>query len=320
MRMVHLEAFTQVAEAGSVSRAAEVLGVAQPTLSRQLAALARDVGAELFHRTPQGLRLTAAGREFLPIAEDLLIRRDRGLQAIRQVSGEDAEFTLGSPLNTMHYVLTPFIAQVHRTSQGAPGIRDVRTGDPEQTYEMLRHGEIDLAVGTSPAPAPFTSLTLAQIPLLVQTLIPPADTAPNGTTPAGPSPDAVREPTARIQELQDRRVVVPGYGSAVRHHLEAALRHCNVHVAELRSVSSASVAQSMAAHDPDLSAVVVEPSRFALHARQIRHHAELMGIQMYAVWDPGHYAAPALRRLAGELQDWMRTQLQNTLSWPAEFT
>ena len=53
-----LRAFLAVAEAGGVSRAAQLLRSSQPTLSRQMAALERHLGQPLFERTTRGLKLT----------------------------------------------------------------------------------------------------------------------------------------------------------------------------------------------------------------------------------------------------------------------
>lgn len=60
--------FFTVAEAGSVNRAAAALGMSQPTLSRRLGDLERDVGAPLFFRTPSGVRLTQEGEELFSSA------------------------------------------------------------------------------------------------------------------------------------------------------------------------------------------------------------------------------------------------------------
>ena len=69
MLFVHVEGFLEVARLGSVSRAAEVLYVTQPTLTARLHALERELGARMFVRARQGMRLTEAGRAFLPHAE-----------------------------------------------------------------------------------------------------------------------------------------------------------------------------------------------------------------------------------------------------------
>lgn len=61
--------FFTVAQAGSVNKAAVLLGTSQPTLSRRLAELERHVGAPLFFRTPSGVRLTDEGEELFRSAQ-----------------------------------------------------------------------------------------------------------------------------------------------------------------------------------------------------------------------------------------------------------
>ncbi len=64
-----LRAFLEVANSGSLSRAAVALGSSQPTLSRQIAQLEAQLGQPLFERTTRGVRLTEAGAALRPPAE-----------------------------------------------------------------------------------------------------------------------------------------------------------------------------------------------------------------------------------------------------------
>jgi len=69
--------FVQIADSGSISRAARVLGVGQPTLSRRLAALEGQVGSALLRRDTHTMSLTEAGRTLLADARELLALADR---------------------------------------------------------------------------------------------------------------------------------------------------------------------------------------------------------------------------------------------------
>ena len=64
-----LRVFVAVAEAGSLTHAAQALGSSQPTLGRQIGALEAQVGSALFERTRRGLRLTEAGVALLAPAQ-----------------------------------------------------------------------------------------------------------------------------------------------------------------------------------------------------------------------------------------------------------
>lgn len=88
-----LHAFLKIAEARSISRAAEVLGIAQPSLSQQLLRLEDEVGFQLFRRNARGVTLTEAGRVFQEHARQILHDTDQALADVRQlntsaVSGE----------------------------------------------------------------------------------------------------------------------------------------------------------------------------------------------------------------------------------------
>lgn len=72
-----VRAFVQVAESGSISAAARVLGIAQPTLSRQLQALEAHIGLPLIRRDTHSLSLTEGGRMLLPDARRILTLAER---------------------------------------------------------------------------------------------------------------------------------------------------------------------------------------------------------------------------------------------------
>ncbi len=73
----HVREFVQIADSGSISRAAKVLGMAQPTLSRHLAALEAQIGAPLIRRDTHSMSLTTAGIIVLSDARELLTLADR---------------------------------------------------------------------------------------------------------------------------------------------------------------------------------------------------------------------------------------------------
>src|ERR671932_2693595 len=85
-----LEGFLVVARLGNLSRAAEEMFLTQPTLTARLKALEEEVGDELFVRTSRGMRLTEAGREFVPYAERVMGGFEEGkrrMEELREASG-----------------------------------------------------------------------------------------------------------------------------------------------------------------------------------------------------------------------------------------
>ena len=69
MLLAQLEAFSEVARLGNVSRAADTLSVTQPALTARLQGLERELGVDLFVRGARGMTLTDAGRALLPYAQ-----------------------------------------------------------------------------------------------------------------------------------------------------------------------------------------------------------------------------------------------------------
>jgi len=87
LELRHLRYFVAVADAGSFTRAAERMFIAQPTLSQQIRRLEEIVGAPLLHRRRDGVRLTKAGRVLLDGSRAVLSLVDQEVNRTRQVAG-----------------------------------------------------------------------------------------------------------------------------------------------------------------------------------------------------------------------------------------
>ncbi|MFJ9558799.1 LysR family transcriptional regulator [Streptomyces fuscichromogenes] len=111
--------FTVVAEELHFGRAADALHLAQPSLSRQIRRLERELGVRLLDRTPRGTRLTEAGETFLPQARELLRSAARAAASARSAAGH-GPFTVGY---TTHQIVTPAVRELRHRHPEA----DVRT-------------------------------------------------------------------------------------------------------------------------------------------------------------------------------------------------
>ena len=76
MNVLHMKYAVEVAKAGSINKAAEVLLVAQPNLSRSIKELEADLGITIFDRTAHGVSVTADGERFIDYAERILKQID----------------------------------------------------------------------------------------------------------------------------------------------------------------------------------------------------------------------------------------------------
>jgi DNA-binding transcriptional LysR family regulator len=95
MQMRHFRCFIAAAEEGSFLKAASRLRVAQPSLSRQIRDLEREVGVLLFERLPRGVRLTAAGDVFLQEARNTLESAARAIATARREGATDKLLRIG---------------------------------------------------------------------------------------------------------------------------------------------------------------------------------------------------------------------------------
>src|SRR5947208_13588824 len=97
MELRHLRYFIAVAEAGSLTVAAEKkLHTAQPSLSRQIRDLEYEVGVQLLTRSVHGIELTAAGRAFLDHARLALTQAEAATEAARRAANQ-TDFRHGFP-------------------------------------------------------------------------------------------------------------------------------------------------------------------------------------------------------------------------------
>lgn len=96
MDLQDMRALVAVADAGTLSHAAERLRVAQPALTKRVQGLERALGVALLERRPRGVRLTDAGRAFVAAARDTLARAQGAADAARRAAdGEVGRLTVG---------------------------------------------------------------------------------------------------------------------------------------------------------------------------------------------------------------------------------
>jgi DNA-binding transcriptional LysR family regulator len=148
MRIEQLEAFVEVARRGSVSRAAEALYATQPTLTARLKGLEQELDAKLFVRSQRGMRLSDAGRAFLPYAERSLDAVSSGRRLLSELArGEGGQLALGAAPAVSTYVLPRILTRFRRTH---PKVSlAVRTGHSEEVLELVLREQVQIGLGRS---------------------------------------------------------------------------------------------------------------------------------------------------------------------------
>ncbi|HET9476900.1 MAG TPA: LysR family transcriptional regulator, partial [Dehalococcoidia bacterium] len=154
-----IEAFIQVSQHRSFSRAAEVLQLTQPSITARIQALERELGEELFERGGRGVRLTDAGTAFQPYVERILQTLQEGRDAVDEVRNiQLGSLRLGSAITISTYVLPGIL---HRFCKAFPGVDVfIRTGRSEQVLSMLLADEVHVGLVRSLANPEVESIDL----------------------------------------------------------------------------------------------------------------------------------------------------------------
>jgi len=140
-----IEAFLTVAERRSVSDAATVLFVSQPALTTRIKNFERELGVELFVRTPRGMRLTAEGRAFRTHAQRAVQSLNEGTQLLRELrEGHVGELQVGAAPAISTYVL-PLV--LRRFQAAFPNVHlIVRTGHSEEVLELVLREQVQVGL------------------------------------------------------------------------------------------------------------------------------------------------------------------------------
>ena len=144
MELRTMRYFLAVAREENMTRAAELLHVTQPTLSKQIQALEDELGKKLFVRHSFSIELTEEGMLLRKRAEDLVSMADKiagEFAALDDVTGGDVYLGLAES-----YQIRSLARQIKQFKQTYPGLRyHITSGDTEQVTEKLDKGLLDFA-------------------------------------------------------------------------------------------------------------------------------------------------------------------------------
>jgi len=207
--------FVQIAELGSITRASQHLGIAQPALSRHVKSVEDELGTQLLVRLPRGMRLTGAGLQFLDHCRRIVRELSRAQGELR--TGPEVprgRVTLGLSPTTGPMLLPGVLERVRRQ---CPQITlKVVEGFSTQLFDSLLTGRVDLAVLTNPA----ASRALRLLPLLSEPIVVLGSPQPRGPRRFYTLPELSKTPvvtTEAIRSIVDEQLA--RYGA--RLHVEA---------------------------------------------------------------------------------------------------
>jgi LysR family transcriptional regulator, nitrogen assimilation regulatory protein len=157
MDIKQLRALITVAETGSVTKAANLLHIVQPAVSRQLRLLEEDVGTPLFARGRYGMEVTEAGAVFVEHARRALAELDRARSELRVSDGVSGTVTVGLLPSTCDLLASDLVAGV---ASRYPAIRlRVLMGYTGTLQNWLEQNETDAALLYDPKPSPILAVT-----------------------------------------------------------------------------------------------------------------------------------------------------------------
>jgi DNA-binding transcriptional LysR family regulator len=158
LRQLHY--FLAIADEGSFTRAAERLLVAQPSLSQQIKSLENELGGPLLERLPQGVRLTAAGKAFMPEARAAVTHAERATRNARSALGLEAGELEVATVTSVAFGVLPPAFELWHGRHPATTITLREYSHRRALDDAVRLGVGDIAVGPRPPhwPGPVVDL------------------------------------------------------------------------------------------------------------------------------------------------------------------
>ena len=288
--LASLDLFVSVIELGSVSRAAEAHGVAQPSASSRIKHLERQLGMTLLERGPGGSKPTDAGVVVAGWAEGILRAAhelDAGLSAFR--AEQTGRLRISASFTIAEYLLPQWL---ERFSRDHP--RDsvaLEVANSTTVIDRLRHGAADLGFIETPSEMAGLDERVVAHDELVTVVAPTHPWAARGTVP--------------VEALAATPLVMREAGSGTREALEQALRELGLGepsaVLELGSTSAVRAAVVHGNAPTVISRLAVAAEVDAGQLVEIEIIDLSIGRDLRAVWPSGTELPTLARALLDDL-------------------
>ncbi|WP_076070033.1 LysR family transcriptional regulator [Sphingomonas montana] len=201
-----LRTFLAVGREGSISGAARLLNISQPSVSVAIAQLERQLHASLFDRGRRGIALTPSGAVLMRRAEMIEVLLDDTPQAVMLTGqGIRGPLRIGGTPGALVSLVPAALARMGKADHMALHI--IERGDA-QLNELLQRGQIEVAVvttGVEPTPDDIAERSIVRDPFALI---------------VGRAHDALG-PTVSLQDVTDMGWVLPHAGGAFRRQVEA---------------------------------------------------------------------------------------------------
>lgn len=144
-----LEAFLAIVDGGSISHAANGLGLTQPAISLKLKKMEAELGVKLFQRTPRSMVPLPTAEGIVPKVREILNKFDGIKETLNaEVSALEGTVRIGCLMGWFDTLFLPAFAAVH---QSAPRLQiKLHVDQTESLLHMVTHGQLDLAIVAQP--------------------------------------------------------------------------------------------------------------------------------------------------------------------------
>jgi LysR family nitrogen assimilation transcriptional regulator len=304
MELRQLRYFVAIVDHGSLSRAALVLHVAQPALSQQLRQLEQELGAQLLHRSAQGVQSTDAGKLFYEHAQAILKQVADAKSALAQSTlRPTGSVTLGLPHSISGALALPLLMAARaQYPEITLQLTEELTGN---LTEQLKSGRINLAILFDDGQlTQFSSTALIDEEMR---FICRAD-----------SPFAPQGQAIGLAQALTATLILPGLQHGVRPGIESVARAAGMTLSNVIEINSITILKSAILAGMGATILPVAPLQAdiasgALHAHPIADHKISRTVALCASKNiPLTNAAAAVARLVRQVS----VDLCNSAAWP----
>lgn len=210
----HLLCFLEIARQGSLARAADVLAISQPAISKTLKELESLLETRLFERNRQGVALSPAGTRFMRFAGPSVQALREGVASVRGEALRPSQVRIGV-LSTVEGLLMPeVLCRLHQRHEAL--LINVVTGVSAQLLGQLHLGELELVVGRMTDSPQIQGLSFEHLYSESMTLV---------VRPGHPL--LARRPAERDQ-VGRYPLALPPPGTTIRQHADSLFVQCGI--------------------------------------------------------------------------------------------
>lgn len=260
MDLRQLEYFIYVAELGSFTQAALILGVGQPALSRQVRRLEVDLRQTLFYRNGRGVSLTEAGKRLLAHGRTIQMQFEHARYDVEDSRGTPlGRVTIGLPYAVGRSLSVPFVKQFRHLYPKANLC--ITEGLTVHLYEWLLSGRIDIALLHDPVP----SSSLDIVPIREDDLLLLSYKTKNQPAVG---------PAISLREVAGLPLIIPCRPHTLRMMIETRLAHMGLKASVALEVDAVATIVKLVASNEGVAVA----TRHAVTTAEVRDHVMMRPI------------------------------------------